>query len=445
MEERGEIVRPAGLLERYHIVRHSVGLDSCVLNAAQYIHPENHRLEKGALFQALRKVVQLHPALGIRLARELSPNPSFERLQIVDLAEIVEFSDSCGLKATIEAQLLRPFNTASALPLWRVVVMKDDTICFAWHHCIGDGMSGLAFHRTLQASLEEGEDHTPAANYTVLPSRNTFTPAIEEMTSLTPSWGKVVLEIFELFAPTAWTRGASAWTGNPVKTDISLTTRVLLIEFAPDEVSALLNICRSHKATLTSAFQTMAISVLSSLIPAEKHKTISSYVPISLRGIAGTPSDVFCDHVSTLHSYPRINATFSWVEAAQYASRLRSYTPQSVEEIGMIRFLFGKYASFFKGKLGKKRQGGIEISNVGRFEAKSSLEAGPTWSIGRMVFAQCDAVLGAALKLNVVGDSLGGVTVAVTWGAGAIPDSFAEEFTSRFKVGIDRLLKATSG
>ncbi|KAG5647513.1 hypothetical protein DXG03_009450 [Asterophora parasitica] len=439
--EEGKLVRPAGLLERYHIARHSLGLDSCVLTAARYIPPEGHILDEATIFHALRKVVETHSALGVRLAGEFSSSPSFERLPNVDLAKVVEFSDSSDLAATLEAQMLRPFDTASLLPLWRVVVMKDDTICFAWHHGIGDGMSGIAFHRTLLASLSERDDSAHPTNSIVLPSTNAFIPAIEAVISLTPSWRKAVVELFELFCPTAWTRGASAWTGNPVKSDISLTTHVRLIEFSPAKASALLTLCRSHKATLTSAFQIMAISVISSLISGGKHKTISFYVPISLRGIAGTSKNAFCDHVSTLHTYPRINAAFSWAEAAQCASHLRAYTPKSVEEIGMLKFLFGKYDEFLKGKLGKKRQGGIEISNVGRFDVQAQYE-GPTWSIGRTVFTQCDATLGSALKLNVAGDPRGGVTISVSWGEGAISNSLAENFTSGFRDGIEGLLKS---
>ncbi|KAF8074926.1 alcohol acetyltransferase [Lyophyllum atratum] len=439
MEQQREIVRRAGLLERYHITRHSLGLDSCVLVAAQYIPPKPCRLDKATLFHALREVVESHAALGVRLAGEFSESPSYERLEKINLDEVVEFTDSCDLKATIEAQLLRPFHTASTLPLWRIVVLKDNTICFAWHHCIGDGKSGLAFHRALLASFRRVGGCGPIAKYIAIPSTNAFVPPIETLVNLTPPWRKVGLGLFELFCPTSWTRGASAWTGNPVK-DASLQTSVRLIKIIPDQASMFLALCRSHKATLTSAFHVLGISVLSALISAEKHKTIACSIPISIRGLSGTSSDAFCEQVSTMNIYSRIDPVFSWTEASRCALALQSYIPKSVEEIGMLKFLFGKYEAYFKGQLGKKREGGLELSNVGRFEVESNKDGDAAWLTGGMVFAQCNAALGAAVKMNMVGDALGGITIAVTWGVDAIPDGFGEEFVARFRDSFERIL-----
>ncbi|GLB41856.1 hypothetical protein LshimejAT787_1004560 [Lyophyllum shimeji] len=441
MGEQGEIVRPAGLMEQYHITRHALGFDSCVLSAAQFVPPAGSSLDETTLFCALRKVMESHPALGVRLAGEHSTTSCYERLDKIYLSQVVEFSDSCDLKAAFEAQLLRPFDAASTLPLWRIVVLNDNTVCFAWHHCIGDGISGLAFHRALLAALRQGGGHEPLETDAVAPSTNALISAMEATVDVTPSWRKIFLEVFEHFAPGAWTRGASAWTGKPVE-NISLQTSVRLIEFPPDNVSTFLTLCRAHKATLTSGLHVLAISVLSALVSteAEKYKTISSYIPISLRGLTGASNDVFCEHLSAMHTYPRVNPIFSWDEASRCASALRSCTPTSVEEVGMLKFLFGKYAAFFKGKVGKKRQGGLEISNLGPFEASSDRAGGETWTIGRTGFAQCDAPLGSAIKINVVGDPLGGMTIAVTWGVGSIENSFGESFVSSFRDGFAKVI-----
>ncbi|KAG5649588.1 hypothetical protein H0H81_002980 [Sphagnurus paluster] len=384
-------------------------MDTCVVVAARLIPPQGRLLNQPTLFHALRKVVQSHAALGVRLCDE-SSNPSFERLHKIDLTEVVEFSEISDLEAALEALMQRPFDTTSDMPLWRVVALKDNTICFAWHHALGDGMSGLAFHRALLDSIKELGNYDPVADWTVIPSKGYFAPPIEAVLDLTPSWRKVVLEVFRLFAPTSWTRGASAWTGNPVKMHPCITTHARLIEFSPDTILELLPICRSHNATLTSTFHELAISTISSLILAEKqherYKTISSYVPISLREVAGTSKDVFCDHVSILHTYPLLKTTFSWEEAARYAKLLRSYIPKSGEEIGMLKFLFGKYEAFFKGKLGKKRLGG------------------------------------PALKMNMVGDPTGGITITFTWGDDSLPCSFVEEFICDFRDGVEELLNS---
>ncbi|KAG5340286.1 hypothetical protein C0989_002302 [Termitomyces sp. Mn162] len=405
--------------------------------AAQYIHPTGRQLDRRTIYDALAKVVKAHTALGVRLAGDLARDPVFERLEKVDLSEVVEFSDTCGLEATIQGQLLRKFDVTSNLPLWRVVISGDGTVCFAWHHGIGDGKSGLAFHRAFLSSLQSGESRD--GNCIVIPLKNALAPPIESLVDLSPSWLKVASTFFGLFAPVSWTLAAKSWTGSTVPNEITFQNHVRLIVFSPDVASTLLILCRSHGATITSMFHALAASVISDLVLSEKYATISSLVPISLRGLSGTSNDAMCNHVSSLHSYTKVNPTFSWEHASQYAAELRSYVKKSVEDIGMLSYLNGKYDKFFQGMLGKKRAAGFELSNVGRFGFEKSSADGPKWSIGHMVFAQCDVVVGAALKLNVVGDALGGITISVIWGAGSVSDVFADQFVTKFKDSIEKL------
>ncbi|KAF9461246.1 alcohol acetyltransferase [Collybia nuda] len=436
-----EVVRQAGLLERFHITRHFLGLDSCVLAAAEYKIPIHLNLNKATIIQALHEVVKSHLALGVRLVGETTSQPSFGRLPGVDLSRVVEVLDSDNLQAAFEAQLSRPFITSSDMPLWRVVIMRNHYVIFAWHHAIGDGLSGLAFHRALLASLKKVPViSSDVKTYVPIPPTTLLFPAIETLTSLSPSWWKILQEIYDLFAPTSWTRGASAWTGNSVTVNVALKTRVRFIELTPEDVQALLTQCRLHGATLTSTYHVLATSVLSALISGTKSETISSYVPVSLRNIAGTSPDTFCDHVSTVHTYPPIQSTFSWVDATTFSSLLRSSTLKTRQEIGMLKFLFGQYEAYFKGKIGQKRQGGLELSNLGRFDIQKPGIGDESWSTMRMAFAQCDSIVGSALKLNCVGDSLGGITIAVTWGENCIPDSLGESFVFQFEEGLQKLM-----
>ncbi|KAG6853896.1 hypothetical protein C0991_000361 [Blastosporella zonata] len=441
MGQPGDVIRPAGLLERYHISRFSLGLDSCVLMTAQYKAPEGQTLDRDTIYNALRRVIERHAVLGVRLARDPTLDPTFERLQKVDLSEIVEFSDETNLEGAIQAQLLRKFDFTSHLPLWRVVILADGTICFAFHHGIGDGKSGLAFHRALFASLQEGKGH--GGDAIVTPSDGPLVPAIETLVDLSPSWRKIGVEIFRLFAPVSWTRDAASWTGNLVSTTITLQNHVRLINFTPAIVSDLLVLCRSKKTTITSLIHCLANSVISGLISDEQYKTLTSVIPISLRDLSRTSNNAICNHVSTFRAYPKVNPTFSWEDAAQTASDLRSHVKKSPEEIGMLKFLFGKYDAYFQGKLGRKRPAGLEVSNVGRFDVQIDSSNGQMWSIGRMAFAQCDVVVGAALKMNVVGDALGGITISLIWGANSVSDAFANAFAANFENGIGILMKET--
>ena len=87
-----------------------------------------------------------------------------------------------------------------------------------------------------------------------------------------------------------------------------------------------------------------------------------------------------------------------------------------------------------KRKLGKngRRSGALQSWSVGY---KNGWFPGcGDWFIGKMAFAQCDSPAGTALKINVVGNPLGGIAITVTWGEGYIEDCMAELFVA----GLER-------
>ncbi len=105
-----------------------------------------------------------------------------------------------------------------------------------------------------------------------------------------------------------------------------------------------------------------------------------------------------------------------------------------------MRYLFGHFKEYFLGMLGKKREGTLTISNIGRFPWSSEPEGMGGWSIGSMYFGQCDATCGTMMKMNIVGSPSGSLGVSFTWGQGAIEDDIAEVFVHLMQVGLEVLV-----
>ncbi|OBZ73841.1 Uncharacterized protein C18B11.03c [Grifola frondosa] len=234
------MVRCAGLLERYHITRHYLGLDSCVIVSAKYNSATDIVLHRAILFAALGKVVQRHPALAVRLCDEEIGAPAFVRLETIDLSQVVEFSelDSSHLEEVIPTEFLRRLDTATALPLWRLTVLEDNTVVFAYHHGIGDGQSGLAFHRALLSALDEVD--TSAEVLPILHTQSdgfNLSPPLEECTKLSISLLKILHEIAHLLLPDSWSADFFAWSGNPVVIGPTLRTTVRIVEYTPEETA----------------------------------------------------------------------------------------------------------------------------------------------------------------------------------------------------------------
>jgi hypothetical protein len=157
------------------------------------------------------------------------------------------------------------FDPNADLPLWSLTVLADNTVIFSWHHGIGDGMSGLAFHRALVIALNTDNTIYKGLESIDISSTAVITPAIDSLISLRPSLSQVCRILFENIFPVSWTRGASAWTGNNVK-ESSLRTELRLLELSPEDNTKFVACCRKHKATLIPALHTLAVSVLSQLL-----------------------------------------------------------------------------------------------------------------------------------------------------------------------------------
>ncbi|KAJ7464636.1 hypothetical protein FB451DRAFT_1139080 [Mycena latifolia] len=431
-------LRPIGLLERFHATRHFLGFDSCVVAAAKYATRNQAALSKDTIFAALQKVIKGHPPLCVKLQDESGPNAVFTRLQSIDLSRTVEFSDHDNLPIALESQLARNFDTNADLPLWRIQVLSDNTIVLAIHHIIGDGLSTVAFHASFLLALRNS---TPGVVSSLVQISDTVVlpPPLDALTSLRPSLNTILVEVHKLFAPKSWTRARSAWSGHPVPRAASVRTNVRLMAFPPPDIMTFCALCRTHRATVSSALYILTVSVLSRMIalnPA-RYKTIASGVAISLREITGVPNTAICDCASAHYTYPPASPTFTWAAAARYAMALKKQKRRARENVGMLRFLFGNYVPYMRSHLDTKRGCGFVLSNLGRFDAPPVED---TWNIVHMVFAQCDVVIGAAFKLNVVCDPLGALNIAVTWGDRSIDQFFVEAFMSQFQDAFRDLL-----
>ncbi|KAJ7739816.1 hypothetical protein B0H16DRAFT_1890906 [Mycena metata] len=342
---------------------------ACVVVSARYLSADGASLNKAHLFPALRKVVVTHRALSVKIQDENSKQSAFINLETIDLSLLAQFSDHDDLETAIKAQLSRRFDTDSELPLLRVEVLRDGTVILAYHHAIGDGLSGVAFHQSLLAALQNsiaGDDSFLVA----VPQSLSLLPPIEAVTNVRPSILKVIKNV-------------------PQTPEIK--PGVKLISFTREEMASFAATCRSHDATLTSAFYVLTVATLSRLVSAPQYKTLSAFVAISLRTAAAAPADALCNYVAGHHTHPAVHPAFQWPAAAHYAAELQRQKHAVREEVGMLYLLFGNVAPFFRGMLGKKRGGTFDISNAGR--VPSGTHAGP-WRMERMVFVQSNLVVG---------------------------------------------------
>ncbi|KAH8108865.1 alcohol acetyltransferase-domain-containing protein [Phellopilus nigrolimitatus] len=420
-----DIFRPAGLLERYHMTRQYLRLDSCVVVAGQFIGSSDERLTTDAVYAALVHAIHAHAALSVRIMNEAGPAPAFCRMPAIDLERVVRFldTDAGDMNMIAEGEFMNPIDPSKDLPLWRLTVTNDNVVVFAWHHTTGDGQNASCSRQDFRAVKA--------------PAELKLTAPLEELTDLSISFMTFVHALWGLIIPPSL-RLRSVWTGNKTLTTVPATrkTNARFISISAVSVSRLLSSARAHDTTLTAVLYILGVSALSKLISKqpgnERFKRISTFVAVSFRSLVKVPITAMCELVSAYHTEEPFLTGFSWEKAAAYSKRLHKAVPKTRETIGLIKLLNGDYEGFFKSKLGKKRGVSMELSNLGLFKTDA-------WRIGGAYFAQDDGVVGGTLKMNMVGSPNGEVNISVTWGDGTVDDAFAEAFVKDLGIAVEEL------
>ncbi|TCD69145.1 hypothetical protein EIP91_008621 [Steccherinum ochraceum] len=450
--------RKPGRLESFYIARDALKLDTSVVVAAEYRHAGHGTLNAHTLFPALREVVKQHRALSIQVHTEATAKAStLAPLATVDISRVVMFhAEDVTLQSFSIDLLMTRMKTGTENPLWRLHVFQDSTVAFVFNHVIGDGKSGVAFHRALLSALNRTIPSTDVADHSAMitiPPTLALIPPLEDCMDITVSWLKFIRVLYNMLAPSSWTSLHTTWTGNDIATKKEFDVSARLLTVSASDAARLAGKSRREGATLTAFLHTVGTVVLSDLItrlPNTTSTTISTSVPVSLRSYTKTPDVAFCNHFSGLNSFvdiigspsKRLSAEdFPWDSASHFASTLRQSAKSTCEEVGMLKYV-SDMEDFFKGQLGKKRGATMEVSNLGRFPSdEDAPTTEPSWSIGDMFFLQSNAVCGAALNVMVVGSPAGSIGISFIWTKGTVEEDFAESFVSGFSDLVNEISK----
>ncbi|KAM5533371.1 hypothetical protein V8D89_012921 [Ganoderma adspersum] len=382
-------LRAVGRLEWFLFARTKARADSCVIVAARYLPSHSGDvINKAALYPALGEVVRNNVALASRIApaSDRRGPPEWVRLPSLDLDRVVEFinDDFSDLESIFESQFRRGFDADTDLPLWRLAVLRDGTLLFAFDHALCDGLGGLAFHRILLAALQENRTSPTSVQFA---ENQNLPPALEDATHVSIPWRTVVRETLKLFNPLAWRRHLTTWAGNRIPASFELDTRVHVLTYCPAEAQRLTSLAHAHKATLTATLHTLALLALSRLLDKHAHgkfKATTTYVPLSLHRATGASANDFCNHYSYLFSEHKLFSgpvlhfgedegdgpeSFPWADAAQFTQKMREAAPHAASAMGLLKLVGspGRRGGFVRRPLGHRRVIGIELSNLGSF------------------------------------------------------------------------------
>ncbi|KAF5530192.1 peroxidase family [Fusarium napiforme] len=284
------LVKGTGSLQRTWYLYHRLGIWSNILVSARYTCTNGQELSQSVVIEALRHVVQAHPALWHVFVQKPSPNRGNHelhtaRLPTIDLEKCIEVLDCDQNSNEITSDdLERAHNEwwwtddEPDRPLWKLLVKGNNAI-FVYHHSLGDGISGMVFHREFLDSL-----NSPATEKTMHMSRpDTLMHADENVQPpIEPEdvWeGKdSILEL--IWTQLVWLFVKFFYGNNRIYGDLPpskphlksatavakpedrTVTRISSYRIPAEDMSEILAACRNHQTTFTPLLITMFTIVL---------------------------------------------------------------------------------------------------------------------------------------------------------------------------------------
>ncbi|RFU33023.1 hypothetical protein B7463_g3320, partial [Scytalidium lignicola] len=433
------ILRPVGHLEKASTSRHSLGFYRSVANTATYSIPISALNDENSLptilEAALAKVILRHPNLCCGILGEDTKSPAFARLDEIDVRKRIEYEKiqaitpkeyDGALMNLLAKQHSQLWPEIERLPPWKIVIFQPAKavldegkkvldVAFFYHHGIGDGMSGVAFHLSFLPALNAVTNdlqnsistHNPIVT---IPESLTLLPSVEDHISFTTSYAYLISKMWDAFRP-SWLfpdRRPAPWTGGKVTFEgiESYKVHARLLTIPAPLLSPILNQCRKHHTTLTCLIHALTLASLAALLPSPQ--AIKTAIPYSLRPWSKTPRTEItvqvCNHPShyeeetisalrkastnpnpnsTSNSSSSPNSTPSndldsqiWTIASTLKSNLSADLATIPKDnlIGVLSYV-SDWHKFYSAEVGLPRKSTFEVSNVGVLKPLTSFPA----------------------------------------------------------------------
>ncbi|KAF2272948.1 uncharacterized protein EI97DRAFT_445398 [Westerdykella ornata] len=476
MTDERSSLRYASPNEQRTISREDLGFYHAVIIGVAYEIPSSIDVHSPRSFYSpLKSCIGKHPCLSVVVEDADKDKSSYHHVPRINLEEHIVILDGKAaseplkeIEQALAANLDTPFPPK--IPPWKIAVLplpKGCLIAFCFSHTIGDGITGVAFHRTLLRAWRRTPSDNATPSTIQVPHRS-LPPAFDTPANLPISWSYLLAPLISLFIPSFLAKAlglrpsasaisAGTWTGAHIPdSPTPPPSKILLRRVDAPILTSALHAARKHNVKLTGLFLHLAARALSSVLPADPNITdFVSQTAINMRkevGISNEQGGNFASGCYIVHArQPSPSSTSSpfteddWL-AAQSATQNLALAASTLQDqpIGLLRYL-SSMRKWMLGKLGQRRDCSFEVSNVGVFPGISDTDGeqsdGGDFRIAEMVFAQPGQALGAPLAFNLASVKDGALVYSVTWRAGALEVGKGEEegeFVRRVCEGIER-------
>ncbi|KAL4967522.1 uncharacterized protein BDV14DRAFT_188300 [Aspergillus stella-maris] len=479
--------------EQRTISREDLGFYNAVVIAAVYEVPDDVDVDLTSpdpFVEPLRQCVLDQPYLSVVVKNKHTDKASYVKVESLNLSQHISIlhdqktSDDTENKI-IERALLpildRPWP--ADVPPWRIVVLplapasannndpkaKRYLIAFSFSHALGDGISGLIFHRAFlnawNNTIASTNPATKSNNETLIvtSSPRTLPPPFDTPSRLPISWSFLLTPLLAALLPT-WVndmfglrassspRDKSTWTGARMffDRDIKESSRLRLLEIDAPLLQHALRVCRTRDVKFTGVLHQIIVAALGRALAEARQlgseseiTNLVSGTAINMRSSIGVGNDEWGLFVSggyAVHPVPLSHPTSptetekpnlsltedSWTSARNITTSLASVSVRLKDQaIGLLRYA-PSIRSWTASHVGGLRDCSYRVSNLLVFDGKPERESEDMSKsnnkvcISKTIFATPADVTGSPLALDIVSTQGGSLVAAVGWQGGAL-------------------------
>jgi hypothetical protein len=441
-------------LEQYSTARHQVGFYLNVAVSATYVLPDTFVLPiKDYVYQACEAALAEHPSLSAIVADDHTQDPYFVRLPRINLDQVVSFqvrkpgllgieangepAPDLDLQTLLATQHNTPFKTPGAF--WRLGILLDTedarqfTAAFVYHHAIGDGTSGKAFHHTFLRALGT-VDSSEQTKAIIKPPSIPLLPHIELIHSMSLSFPYLAKKLFH--AKIFSRRPSGLWTGSKILGPSQ--TRLRLVPFSKLLVSTARARCRIEGTTITALLQVIVARSIFAHIPAHFTRLACSGAISCRRWLPDISEDamgVWVQDYEEAYSRAAVlpsDDSFPWAETRRSRKTIESVLKMKGKNAStsLLQFVDDYQNELCLSKIGKERDKSFEVSNIGLMVPKTDPEMP---SINGVVFSQSASVVGSAIEVSAATSGDGCMVLAISWQQGVVEAGLINEAVESIK------------
>lgn len=396
-------------------------------------------ITENLLSHALRNIILEYPSFTYNVFGGDLKSLVLRQVLKIDFEDVVEFiskpmEPGSKLDDQISQQVVdRGFRFGIESPLWRVIVLNNETVIFYCDHILFDGVSLANFHHLLLENMNQvksseekldrlfdfkldsfGVSYSP--NHCDIYNAKWHTVIWALYHELVPRSIKFyVQKCKRLFDPNEPKLTGYSFKGNHVLRLKDFRVNSIYVNVPPEKLSFMLKECRYQRVLMTALISYISLAAIKQVT---KNADLAVGFPVSMRDKIklrypqDTTFGIFVKGEYFDLTAIEFDSYINWDDVRMIHRRITSLleTGRANDQVGMLKFI--NVCDWQLSQVGTHLRDTVQISNLGL--QKVAHKKGVV-EIVDMFFNQCIGFAGGYLNPNIISTDVNGMNIAMAY------------------------------